>query len=46
MGTILSLLCCNIIIGILEEMSKTVPAGLWFDGIGKYRNPNICNVYD
>jgi hypothetical protein len=27
-------------------MSKRVPAGLWFDGIGKSRNPNIHNVYD
>ena len=27
-------------------MSKTVPAGLWFGGTGKSRNPNIHNVHD
>jgi hypothetical protein len=34
------------IIGILEEMSNAVLAGLWFGGEGKSRNPTICNVYD
>jgi len=33
-------------IGNLEEMSKTVPAGLWFGGAGKSGNPNIQNVFD